>query len=103
LKIIESGWWSDVSLHIDAGEGSSLLIRASDEKRAQILGWIKAIATTPLADAYFVWVREVAIHRFDSVRPDLQALIWERDSQSLVQDPETVSLQHVQDVARLYF
>ena len=78
-EVIESGWWRDVSIRIDAGEGSDLQIDAPDEKRAQILDWIKTIAYAPLPDAYFAWVREVAIHRFDAVRPDLQALTWERD------------------------
>jgi len=103
LKVIESGWSGDALPRIDAGEGSNLQIPASDEKRQQILDWIKAIANTPLADAYFTWAREVAMHHFESVLPHLQALTWERDAQGTVQDPVTVSAKHVQDVARIYF
>jgi hypothetical protein len=43
------------------------------------------------------------MHRFESVRPDLQALTWERDPQGTVQDLETITAMHVQDVARIYF
>jgi hypothetical protein len=103
LKVIESGWWRDVSLRIDAGEGSTLQIQATEQQRAQILNWIKTVAATPPADAYFAWAREVAMHRFDSVLADLQALTWERDPQGMVADLEAVSPQHVQDVARIYF
>jgi hypothetical protein len=103
LKIIQSGWWQNVSLGIDAGEGSDLHIKAGDEERTQILGWIKAIANTPPADADFALAREIAIHRFEIARADLQALIWERDPQGMIQDLETTPSQHVQDVARIYF
>jgi hypothetical protein len=103
LKIIEAGWWRDTSVRIDAGEGSGLQIRASDDKTAQILEWVKGIAGTPLPDAYFAWAREIAIHHFDIVRADLQALTWERDPQATIQDLATVSAGHVQDVARIYF
>jgi len=103
LKVMESGWWPDAMPRIDAGDGSNLQIRASDEKRQQILDWIKAIANTPLADPYFAWAREVAVHHFESVLPHLQALTWERDAKGTVQDPATVSAKHVQDVARIYF
>ena len=47
--------------------------------------------------------REVAIHRFDTVRPDLQALTWERDPQGTIQDIETIVPKFVQDVAQIYF
>src|SRR5262249_11861317 len=103
LKVIESGWSRDTMPRIDAGEGSNLQIQASAEKRQQILDWIKTIANIPQSDAYFAWAREVAVHHFDSVLPDLQALTWERDPQGTVENPATVSAKHVQDVARIYF
>ncbi len=103
LRVIQAGWWRDAEVRIDAGEGSALQIHADDEKRAQVLDWIKAIASEPMPDDSFVWAREVAIHRFDSVRADLQALSWERDPQGAIQDLQTISLKHVQDVARIYF
>ncbi len=103
LKIIQSGWWPETSVRIDSSAGTDLQIRASDEKREQILAWIKAIANAPLSDNYFAWVREVAIHQFETIRPDVQALTWEHDSQGTIQDLETVSARHVQDVARIYF
>ena len=104
LRIIESGWWNDVRLRIDASQGSNLDIRTSDEaKRAQVLEWIKAIATAPPADAYFAWAREVAIHHFAAGLADLQALTFERDPQGGIQDLQTISPKHVQDVARIYF
>jgi hypothetical protein len=103
LKLIEAGWWRDASLRIDAGEGSGLLIQADEARRAQILDWIRTFASAPPSDMYYAWAREVAAHRFDSARTDLQALTWERDPQGTIQDPETVLLKHVQDVARIYF
>src|SRR5207249_2509198 len=47
LKVLDAGWWREVELRIDASEGSTLQIRADDERRAQVLEWIKAIASTP--------------------------------------------------------
>jgi hypothetical protein len=103
LRVIESGWWRDVHLRIDATEGSSLQIIADDQKRAQILDWIKAIGVNPPPQRYFNWAREVAMHRFWMAMPDLQALIWERDPQGTVFDLSTVTPELVQDVARIYF
>jgi hypothetical protein len=103
LNTIQAGWWPEVSLRIDAGQGSELQIVAPDAKRTQIAAWIKALATSDLPDAFFSWAREVAVHRFEKVLPDLQALTWERDPQGLIQHPETVSSSHVKDVARIYF
>jgi hypothetical protein len=103
IKVIESGWSRDAMPRIDAAEGSNLQIPASDENRQQVLDWIQNIANTPLSDSYFTWAREVAVHHFDNVLPDLQALTWERDPKGAVQDPATVSAKHVQDVARIYF
>jgi hypothetical protein len=103
MKVIEAGWFRDVDLRIDAGEGSTLIIETDSAKRAQVMEWIKNLATTPPSERYFNWAREVAIHHFDSVRPDLQALTWERDRQGTIPDFATVALQQVQDVARIYF
>jgi hypothetical protein len=103
LKVIESGWWRDVHLRIDATEGSSLQIVADDQKRQQILDWIKTIAMAPPSEKYFNWVREVAVHRFRMAMPDLQALTWERDPQGTVSGLSTVPRELVQDVARIYF
>src|SRR5262249_29823209 len=95
LKLLESGWWHDGGLGVDAGEGSDLQIHVPDEERPQIMDWIKVIAEKPLQDAYFAWAREVAIHHFDSALADLQALTWERDPQGTIQLLETVSARHV--------
>ena len=103
LKVIQAGWAREVSLSIDADNGSSLEIRAEEEQRNQVLEWVKALAAAPLPDAYFAWVREAAIHHADGARADLQALIWERDPQGTLQDLEAVSARHLQDVARIYF
>jgi len=103
LKLLESGWWHEAGLRVDASEGSALEIHVPDEERAQVLDWIKAIAEKPLPDAYFAWAREVAIHHFDTALADLQALTWERDPQGTIQNLATVSAGHVQDVARIYF
>jgi hypothetical protein len=103
LELIESGWSHEASVQIDSNEGSALEIHASSEKRGQILEWIKSVANTPPPEAYFAWIREVAIHRFETDRSDLQALVWERDPQSLIPGLETVSAKQVQDVARIYF
>jgi hypothetical protein len=103
LKIIESGWWRDVSVRIDAGQGTDLQIVAPADKRQQILAWIKTVAEAPPADSFFEWVREVSMHQFANIRADLQALTWEHDPQGTVQDLQTVSAKHVQDVARIYF
>jgi len=103
LKLVQAGWWSEASIRLDAGEGSDLQIRGTDEQRAQILDWIKSVAAAPPADSDFAWVREVAIHRFALISPDLQALMWERDPQGALQGLETISSKHIQDVGRIYF
>jgi len=103
LKLIDSGWSRDAQLRIDATEGAELQIAAGEEKRAQILGWIKSIGMTSSSDKYLAWVREVAIHHFKTAMPDLQALTWERDPQGAVADLSSVSSSLLQDVARLYF
>ena len=103
VRIIQAGWWHDVDLRIDANEGSILQIRGDEEKRRRILEWIKDIATHALPDKDFAWMREVAIHRFDKFRPDIQALTWERDPRGTIQDIQTIVPKFVQDVAQVYF
>jgi hypothetical protein len=103
LRVIEAGWWHEVELRIDASEGSMLQIRADEPKRQQILQWIKDIAAHAPADKDFTWMQEVAIHRFDAVRPDIQALTWERDPQGTIQEIQTIVPRFVQDVAQVYF
>jgi len=103
LKAIEAGWWPEVELRIDASEGSALQIRADAGRRRQIVEWARNIGKQGPSDKDFAWMREVAVHRFDTVRPDLQALTWERDPQGTIQDIETILPKFVQDVAQVYF
>ena len=103
LKAIEAGWWPEVELRIDASEGSALQIRADAGRRQQIIEWARNIGKQGPSDKDFAWMREVAVHRFDIVRPDLQALTWERDPQGTIQDIETILPKFVQDVAQVYF
>jgi hypothetical protein len=103
LKLIEAGWWPNAEIRLDANQGSTLDIRADEERRTQILDWIKSIASGVTSETYFSWAREVAIHHFGQIVPDIQALIWERDVQGTIQPLETVFQTHVQDVARIYF
>jgi hypothetical protein len=103
LKIIESGWWQEVSVRIDAGSGSDLQIVGDADHRAAILDWIKSIGANPPSEKYFQWAREVAVHRLAGAAPDLQSLVWERDPQGTIQDLATIAPQLVQDVARIYF
>ena len=103
LKVIEAGWWPEVELRIDASEGSALQIRADAGRRQQIIEWARNIGKQGPPDKDFAWMREIAVHRFDTVRPDLQALTWERDPQGTIQDIETILPKFVQDVAQIYF
>ena len=102
-KIIEAGWWREVTLRIDASNGSELQILADDGKRSTVVEWIKKIGLEKPSDTEMAWAREVAIHRFDTVRADIQALLWERDPEVSMQALETISAGHVSDVARIYF
>ena len=103
LKVIQAGWWSEVELRIDAGEGASLQISAEPGRRERIIEWIKEFGAHAPPDKDFAWMREVAVHRFDTVRPGLQALTWEQDPQGTLQDIETIVPKFVQDVAQIYF
>jgi hypothetical protein len=102
-KIIEAGWWHDVQLKISASQGSGLQIQASSDRQPAIFEWIKQFAEQPLSDTDMAWAHEVALHQFDAMRADLQALIWERDPEGTIQDLQAISAGHVQDVARIYF
>ena len=103
LKIIRAGWRKDVQVRISADVGSTLQIAAGEKKRAQILAWIRQIGLEMPDEAYYAWVREIAIHHLGSARADLQLLIWERDPLGTIPDLETISASHVQDVAKIYF
>ena len=103
LKVIQAGWWPEVELRIDANEGAVLQIRSDPDKRERIIEWIKEFGVHAPPDKDFAWMREVAVHRFDTVRSDLQALTWERDPQGTIQDIETIVPKFVQDVAQIYF
>jgi hypothetical protein len=103
LRVIQAGWWHEVELRIEATEGSTLQIRADEEKRQRILEWIKDIAAHAPPEKDFEWMREVAIHRFNTERADIQALTWERDPRGTIQDIRTIVPRFVQDVAQVYF
>jgi hypothetical protein len=103
LRLIQAGWWHNTEIRIDASAGSALQIRADDDQRGQILDWIKGIASGATPEDYFAWAREIAVHRFEAEVADLQALTWERDPQGTIQDLQTISRNHTQDVARIYF
>jgi hypothetical protein len=103
LKLIDAGWWGKAEVRIDANDGADLAIRGDEEVRARIIEWISAIGKGAVPEDYSSWAREIAVHRFDSVRADIQALIWERDAQGTIQDPSTVLLTNVQALARIYF
>jgi hypothetical protein len=102
-KVIAAGWWSDVDLGIDATRGATLQITATPDKKGRIVEWIKGIANEDLPEADFAWAREVARHRFAIEQMDVQSLTWQQDPSGTVQDVQTVSAQHVRDVARVYF
>jgi hypothetical protein len=103
LKAIEAGMWPGVDLRIDASEGAAMQIGGDADRRQQIIEWAKSIGKQGPPEKDFAWMREVAVHRFDSVRADLQALTWERDPQGTIQDIETILPKFVQDVAQIYF
>ncbi len=102
-KLIEAGWWTDVSLRIDAGHGSTLQIIALPEKKSRVIEWMKQVGGENISDADFALVREVALHHFAEKQMDLQSLTWHQDPSGIVQDIETVSAAHVRDVARIYY
>ncbi len=102
-KLIESGWWHDASLRIDAAQGAALQIDASPEIRNQVLEWIKAVGDGPMNETDFNWAREVAIHHLNDVLPDVQMLLWQRVPGYVLTDLSTIQPTQVQDVAKLYF
>jgi len=102
-KLIESGRWSEATVAIDASRGAALQIEGSPQVRAQVVQWIKELATAPMPEADYQWVREVAIHHLNDVLPDIQALLWQRVPDYILPDLETIAATQVQDVAKLYF
>src|SRR5262249_43343006 len=102
-KLIESGWWHDAELRIDAAQGATLHIEAPTEIRNQIMQWIKAVPASPIPEADFKWAREVAIHHLNDVLPDIQMLLWQRVPDYIFADLSTIAATQVQDVAKLYF
>jgi hypothetical protein len=102
-KLIESGWWTNASLQFDATKGAVLDIQAPAEEKAQILTWIKAIASAPMPDADFDWAREAAWNHVNETLPDMESLVWMRDPQYIMEGVETVAASQVQEAARLYF
>jgi hypothetical protein len=97
-KLIETGLWHEVTLRLDAGLGSTMLV--SDPR---VLEWIRRISSEQLSETDLAWAREAAEHHLPDVLPDLQALTWEREPQSLVMDVGTVSAADVQAIAKTYF
>jgi hypothetical protein len=102
-KLIEAGWWTDATVWLDATRGAELSIDAPAAIRNEIISWIKAIASSPPAEADFVWAREAAIHHLNDVLPDLQSLVWQRVPDYVIPNLETISASQIQDVAKLYF
>jgi hypothetical protein len=102
-KLIESGWWRDASLRIDAARGAALQIEGPAEIRDKVQEWIKEIAAAPLSEADFAWAREAAANHLDDVLPDVQALIWQRVPDYILPDVNTIAATQVQDIAKLYF
>ena len=80
-----------------------MMIRASDDVRTRVLGWIRELAErAPLAET-ITWAREAAFHHLDEMLPDLQSLVWQRDRLGSLTDVHSITAAHVQDVARIYF
>ena len=102
-RLIESGWWHDAAVRIDATVGSTLSVDAPAQIRTQIMTWIKTIAASPLADSDFLWAREAAANHFSDVLPDVQILLWQHVHDYILPDLQTISPTQVQDVAKLYF
>jgi hypothetical protein len=102
-KLIESGWWHQAALRIEATSGATLVIEAAPPIREQISAWVKAIAAGPLADSDFAWAREAAMHHLPEVIPDVQILAWQRVPDYVLADLSTIAATQVQDVAKLYF
>jgi hypothetical protein len=102
-RLIESGWWQQATLRIEATSGATLVIEASPAIREQISAWIKEVAAGPVPDSDFLWAREAAIHHLAELMSDLQILAWQRVPDYVLADPSTIAATQVQDVAKLYF
>jgi hypothetical protein len=97
-KLIESGLWNDVKLQISAEAGSSMEVN-----HPVVREWITRIAAEGPSEADLAWAREAALHHFDDILPDLQAITWELVPQWILPDVETISANQIQTVARKYF
>jgi hypothetical protein len=102
-RLIEAGLWNEAQIEIRAASGSRLVIRAEDDLRIRIVGWIREIASAGPPAEMMTWAREAAFHRLGEMLPDLQSLVWQRDRPAALADVQTVTAAHVQDVARIYF
>ena len=102
-KLIEAGWFEQVTLRIDGLEGSRLLIETDAEREAQVRGWIREVAEQGVSEKEFVGARTAAIGYFDRVRSDLQIFLWQRDPRGLIRSPTNVTMSRLKTVARIYF
>ena len=102
-RLIEGGLWNDVQLQITAAEGSQLSIQGDDAARRRVLTWINEFAANAPSSEELEWGIEAGVHHLDSIKPDLQGLIWQRDRQGIFSDLTSVTETQVQDVARIYF
>ncbi len=102
-RLMEAGWWHRAALKIDVTLGATLDIEATPEVRAKVQEWIQSLAASPLPEPDLAWAREVAIHHLDRILPDVQSILWQRVPDYMLQDFETITAAHVQDVAKLYF
>ena len=102
-KVIEAGWWGQVGLDIVGTEGSRLLIEADPGREEQIRAWISDVAAEGLSDDEFLRVRSAAGGYFNSIRRELQILLWQRDPRGMIRPPSSVTQSRLRDVARIYF
>ncbi|MBI4475439.1 MAG: hypothetical protein HY646_22435 [Acidobacteria bacterium] len=101
-RLIEAGLWRDVRLAIDANTGSTLTVKPENQQPL-ITSWIKDYAATAPSEAEIAWARETAIHHLPGALPHLQSITWQRDPLGIIQNLQTVTATHIQDVARIYF
>ena len=102
-KLIEAGWFEQVTLRIDGLEGSRLLIETDAEREAQVREWIREVAEQGISENEFAGARTAAIRYFDRIRSDLQILLWQRDPRGSIRSPANVTLSRLRTVARIYF
>ena len=102
-KLIEAGWFEQVTLRVDGLEGSRLLIETDAEREAQVREWIREVAEQGISENEFAGARTAAIRYFDRIRSDLQVLLWQRDPRGSIRSPATATLSRLRTVARIYF